>query len=169
MIAPSIEPAGVAPAITGVESGSAAPLIGRPPGVELHVLLIVEPPRGLAGDTLPVTLPLLAADAANMLVPAMLPMVDIAAGVDGVPWPADEEQVTTVPGVVGSSARGTGASVVSGTPGWVSAENGPGPVSGDDTMVPGVVDSPIAVVPMVDTCATQGPPNSSSATVRARE
>jgi hypothetical protein len=63
------------------------------------------------------------------------------------------EQVTTVPGTVGSDAKGTGAKVVSGVPGWIVAENGLGPVSGDVTTVPGVDESPMAVVPMVETCA----------------
>jgi hypothetical protein len=58
-----------------------------------------------------------------------------------------------VPGAVGSEASGTGANVVSGTPGWVVAENGLGPLSGEVTMVPGVDESPMAVVPMVETCA----------------
>jgi hypothetical protein len=62
-------------------------------------------------------------------------------------------QVTTVPGVVGSEASGTGASVVSEAPGWVIAENGLGPLSGEVTIVPGVDGRPMAVVPMVETCA----------------
>jgi hypothetical protein len=75
------------------------------------------------------------------------------AGGPGVICPVGVEQVTTVPGVVGSEASGTGANVVSGTPGWVIAENGLGPLSGEVTIVPGVDESPMAVVPMVDTCA----------------
>ena len=62
-------------------------------------------------------------------------------------------QVTTVPGVVGSEASGTGASVVSGAPGWVAAENGLRPLSGELTIVPGVDGRPMAVLPMVETCA----------------
>jgi hypothetical protein len=67
--------------------------------------------------------------------------------------PVGVEQVTTVPGVVGSEASGSGANVVSGAPGCVIAENGLGPLSGEVTIVPGVDDSPMAVVPMVETCA----------------
>ncbi len=67
--------------------------------------------------------------------------------------PAGVAQVTTVPGVDGSDVRGTGASVVSGAPGWVIAENGLGPLSGEESIVPGVDDRPMAVVPMVETCA----------------
>jgi hypothetical protein len=65
------------------------------------------------------------------------------------------EQVTTVPGVVGSEASGTGASVVSAAPGWVVAENGLGPLSAEVTIAPGVDGSPIAVLPMVEICARQ--------------
>jgi hypothetical protein len=75
------------------------------------------------------------------------------AGVPGVICPVGVEQVTTVPGVVGSAASGTGASVVSGVPGWVVAENGLGPLSGEVTIAPGVDGRPMAVVPMVETCA----------------
>jgi hypothetical protein len=75
------------------------------------------------------------------------------AGVPGAICPVGVEQVTTVPGVVGSEASGTGAKVVSGAPGWVVAENGLGPLSGDVTIAPGVDGSPMAVLPMVETCA----------------
>ena len=75
------------------------------------------------------------------------------AGVPGAICPVGVEQVTTVPGIVGSEASGTGASVVSAVPGWVVAENGLGPVRGDDTIAPGVDGRPIAVLPMVETCA----------------
>ena len=71
----------------------------------------------------------------------------------GAICPVGVEQVTTVPGIVGSEASGTGASVVSGAPGWVAAENGLGPLSGEVTIVPGVDERPMAVVPMVETCA----------------
>jgi hypothetical protein len=76
------------------------------------------------------------------------------AGVPGVICPVGVEQVRTVPGMVGSEASGSGASVVSGAPGWVVAEKGLGPLSGDVTIAPGVDESPMAVVPMVETCAT---------------
>jgi hypothetical protein len=75
-------------------------------------------------------------------------------------------QVTTVPGVVGSEVSGTGASVVSGASGWIVAENGLGPLSGEISIVPGVDESPIAVVPMVETCArlASHPPSRATAT-----
>jgi hypothetical protein len=74
-------------------------------------------------------------------------------GVPGAICPVGAAQVTTVPGVVGSEASGTGASVVSGEFGWVVAENGLGPLRGDVTIVAGAVGSPMAVLPMVETCA----------------
>jgi len=76
-------------------------------------------------------------------------------GVPGVIWPVGVEQVTTVPGVVGSEASGTGASVVTGVPSWVVAENGLGPLSGEVTIAAGVDERPMAVLPMVETCARQ--------------
>jgi hypothetical protein len=91
------------------------------------------------------------------------------AGVPGEICPVGVEQVTTVPGVVGSEASGTGASVVSGAPGCVVAENGLGPKSGEVTMVPGVDGRPMAVVPMVETCARPAwAPNSSITIVNSK-
>ena len=227
--------------ICGVESGKAAPLVGGPPGVELHT--VVEGlPSGDIGDMVPVVLPTIdvgmvpnevagitvvdeivvvdgvgtgvavmegrggpgiaggggagtvepgivdkndvagvaesarvgmavlpvvdveevvgVADivgAADVGVPVVPPVADMevtdTTGVPGVICPVGVEQVTTVPGVVGSEASGTGANVVTGVPGCVVAENGLGPLSGDVTIVPGVDERPMAVVPMVETCA----------------
>jgi hypothetical protein len=90
------------------------------------------------------------------------------AGVPGVICPVGVEQVTTVPGVVGSEANGTGASVVPGVPGWTAAENGLGPLSGDETIAPGIDGIPMAVVPMVETCARLAlQPNSRAAAVNS--
>jgi hypothetical protein len=73
-------------------------------------------------------------------------------------------QVRTVPGVIG-----TGASVVSAASGWVVVENGLGPVSGEDSTVPGVDGRPMAVLPMVETCARQAwAPNSRVAVVNSK-
>jgi hypothetical protein len=88
-------------------------------------------------------------------------------GVPGVICPAGVEQVTTVPGIVGSEANGTGVNVVSGIPGWVVVENGLGPLSGEVTIVPGVDESPMAVVPMVETCVRPAlQPNSRAAVMK---
>jgi hypothetical protein len=103
-------------------------------------------PKGVAGVT-----------AADDIVPAVPGVGDGevigAAGVPGSICPVGMAQVTTVPGIVGSEASGTGANVVSGSPGWVIVENGLGPPSGEVTIAPGVDESPIAVVPMVATWA----------------
>jgi hypothetical protein len=92
---------------------------------------------------------------ADGIVPVVPPSADMdvtgTTGVPGAICPVGVEQVTTVPGVVGSEASGTGANVVSGVPAWVATENGLGPLSGDVTIVPGVDESPMAVVPMVET------------------
>ncbi len=91
------------------------------------------------------------------------------AGVPGVICPVGVEQVTTVPGIAGSEASGTGANVVSGAPGWVVAENGLGPLSGEVTIAPGVDESPMAVVPMVETCARLAlDPNKRTAAVNSK-
>jgi hypothetical protein len=265
LVAPSwvtsgwIVPGGGVAGIAGVESGKAAPLVGGPPGVELHTV-VDELPTGDSGDMVPVVLPaigvgmvpnavddivaiddIVAADdvvVVDGVIVAVVPMdgetvfgivdgvgaavaavegggaaiaddvtgtvepgksdindeagcadsksgavvvdaeavtagiagaadvgvpaaptadegVTDTAGVPGVIWPVGVEQVTTVPGVVGSEASGTGANVVTGVPGCVVAENGPGPLSGDVTIAPGVDESPMAVLPMVETCARQ--------------
>jgi hypothetical protein len=90
------------------------------------------------------------------------PMAADAAGVgvavtlitEGERATAVAEQLKLVPGMVGSVASGGEASVVAGAPGTVDGENrltnGPGPLSGDETMAPGVVGIAICVVPMVD-------------------
>jgi hypothetical protein len=262
---------------SGIESGKAAPLVGGPPGVELHTVVDALP-SGDTGDMVPVALPTIGAGmvpnglagisavddivvvddvviavlpamdveivpgsvdgvgtsaavmegggsagiagggGAGMVVPGIVdrndeagcadsvsidavvltvvdevagtadivgaaaiggivPIVTLVADMDvtgtaGVPGaicPVGVAQVTTVPGVVGSEASGTGASVVSGVPGWVVVENGLGPLSGDVTIVPGVDARPMAVVPMVETCARQAPqPNSRIAVVNSK-
>jgi len=262
---------------SGIESGKAAPLVGGPPGVELHTVVDALP-SGDTGDMVPVVLPTIGAGmvpnglagisavddivvvddvviavlpamdveivpgsvdgvgtsaavmegggsagiagggGAGMVVPGIVdrndeagcadsvsidavvlsvvdevagtvdivgaaaiggivPIVTLVADMDvtgtaGVPGaicPVGVAQVTTVPGVVGSEASGTGASVVSGVPGWVDVENGLGPLSGDVTIVPGVDARPMAVVPMVETCARQAPqPNSRRAVVNSK-
>ena len=107
------------------------------------------------------------------LVPVAPPTADMevtgTAGVPGAICPVGIAQVTTVPGVVGSEASGTGASVVSGVPGWVVAENGLGPLSGDVTIAPGVDARPMAVVPMVEICARLAlQPNSSAGATNSK-
>jgi hypothetical protein len=107
------------------------------------------------------------------VVTAPPPVADMAiTDTDGVPGaicPVGAAQVTTVPGVVGSEAIGTGASVVPGEFGWVVDENGLGPLSGDVTIVAGIDGSPMAVVPMVETCAVAAlQPASKTAAVNSK-
>lgn len=257
-----IAPGGGLAGISGVDSGRAAPLVGGPPGVELHTA-VAAPPTGDGGDVVPVVLPmidvgmvpngvddtaevdrgiavvppamldaadgvgavgtvmeggagaggvggggagtvelgksvmndvagtvrkgavpLVVVDAAELagavgaaatvgIVPVVPPMADMevtgTAGVPGAICPVGMEQVTTVPGVVGSEASGTGASVVPGAPGWVAAENGLGPLSAEVTIAPGVDGRPIAVVPILATWARQaGLPSSSMLVVNSK-
>ncbi|HEY0910371.1 MAG TPA: hypothetical protein VGD75_09075, partial [Bradyrhizobium sp.] len=240
--------------MSGVESGKAAPLVGGPPGVELHTV-VEEMPSGTVGEMFPVVVPTIGVgivpntavgaiavgdiDGANAVIAAVVlgmdvdrvlmtvdgagtgtaviegdgsggsaggcgagtvepgksvmnevagcadsvrngvaapPAVDVeevadiagvvgaadiggsapvvpavdekeltgTAGVPGVICPAGAAHVTTVLGIVGSEASGTGANVVSGA-GWVDAENGLGPLSGEDWIAPGVDGRPIAV------------------------
>jgi hypothetical protein len=76
---------------------------------------------------------------------------------DGDTATTSGEQLTLVPGSVGFCANGEEASVVAGAPGTVKGENrltnGLGPLSGDETIAPGVVGTPNSVVPTVDICA----------------
>jgi hypothetical protein len=169
-------PSGGLVGICDVESGKAAPLVGGPPGIVLHTV-VDETPSGVIRDIVPVVLPTsgmemvrnglagvvapgdVGAAETEGNVPVVVPDADMEVDVEvtctakvaGAICPVGVAQVTTVPGVVGSEASGTDASVVSGTPGWIAAENGLGPLSGEDSMVPGVDESPMAVVPMVET------------------
>jgi hypothetical protein len=111
-------------------------------------------PNDTAGVIVDVETGLSTVDDVDPIVePVVVMEVTGTARVPGVICPVGVEQVTTVPGIVGSEASGTGANVVSGAPGWVVAENGLGPYSGEVTIVAGVDESPMAVVPMVETCA----------------
>lgn len=78
-----------------------------------------------------VSVGVVAAAGVEGVVPNAPPVADMAitgtGGVPGAICPVGVAQVTTVPGVVGSEASGTGASVVPGEFGWVVAENGLGP------------------------------------------
>jgi hypothetical protein len=113
------------------------------------------------------------AAAADGIVPIVPPRADIevtgTAGVPGAICPVGVAQVTTVPGVAGSEAIGTGASVVSGVPDWVVDENGLGPLSADVTIAPGVDERPMAVVPIVETWARlASQPHSRATTVNSK-
>jgi hypothetical protein len=188
VIADRIVPGGVSFGISGVDSGKTVPVIGGPPGSELHTA-VGWLPTGGAGATVPVELTPIGVRmvpngvAGIIVVDAGIVAAEVGVVVAVAPPIADMEvigtaglpdticgigvpQLTNVPGVAGLEANGTGANVVTGVPDWVVAENGPGPVSGDVTITPGVVGAPMAVVPMVETCARLAlQPNSKAAAV----
>lgn len=125
--------------------------------------MVTGMPAGRVGDGLVL---LVEAAGPNMLPIAPMALVAAAVLVVAVTLATDGEsstsvgaQLTVVPGSVGSCASGGEARVVAGAPGTVEAEkrlvNGLGPVSGEDTMAPGVVGTAMAVVPMVETWARQ--------------
>jgi hypothetical protein len=200
VISGSTVPGGGLDGMSGVVRDRAAPFVGGPPGMELH--MVVEGlPGCVAGDMVPVVLTMtgtgmaVAVSAVDGIIVAVLTAPDADAvfgsadidgietvvpptantelagtvGIPGAITPIGVEQVTTVPGIVGSEASGTGANVVSGTPVRVVDEYGLGPLSGEVTIVPGVDERPMAVVPMVETWARLAlQPNSRAAVVDSR-
>jgi len=132
--------------ISGVASDRAAPFVGGPPGMELHTV-VEELPSCAVGVMVPVVLTTtgtgmaVAVTVIDGITVAVLPATDTVfgnadvdgiepvvpptasmevagtAGIPGAITPIGVEQVTTVPGMVGSEASGTGANVVSATPG----------------------------------------------------
>lgn len=156
-------------ATCGIDSGRDAALVTCPPGVELHAA-VAPVPAGAAAEIVPMELlfcPVTGRIGAAM--PEVGRPVGDTTGVGGTGVSDDDggAQTTTVPGVVGSDASGTGASVVSGAPDTVVAENGPGPLSGEITIAPGTVGRSIAVLPVVATCASPGELPSSRAITAA--
>lgn len=138
--------------ISGVVSGNDEGSLGLVFPFRIQLLEFSGLPTGMVGAAVPVALPRFVVE----IVPKAAADVAALGAVVGA-------QLITVPGVVGSDASGTGARLVSAAPGSVAAENGLGPLSGEETIVPGVVGSPIDVVPMVETCArTASQPNSDS-------
>lgn len=90
--------------ICSVESGNAAPLVGGPPGTELHTVVAV-PPTGGIGDVVPVVLP--------MIDVGMVPKaVDDIVVIDGViavePTAMDAETVLGGVDTVGTVMEGGG-------------------------------------------------------------
>jgi hypothetical protein len=151
--APVVLPVTVPTMVTGMAAGKVS---DRP-------VLVV----GAAGPDMLVMVPkalIAAVGLAETLV-----FVEVTLATDGESSTSVGAQFTLVPGSVGSCARGGEVRVVAGAPGTVAAENklvnGLGPASGDDTIAPGVVGIPMAVVPVVETCARQLVPLSSSTAV----
>jgi hypothetical protein len=138
-----------------IESGRDAALVTCPPGVALHAT-VAPVPAGAAAEIVPMELPFCPVTGRiGAAMPGGERPVGDTVGVAGTGAGDDEggAQTTTVPGVVGSDTSGTGANVVSGAPGTVVAENGPGLLSGEITIAPGTVGRSIAVLPVVATCA----------------
>ena len=117
LVAPSwliscwIVPGGGFAGIAGVESGKAAPLVGGPPGVELHTV-VDELPTGDTGDMVPVVLPTIGVGMVPNGVDDIVAIDDIVV-VDGVivaVLPAMDGE--TVPGMV--DGVGTGVAVLEG-------------------------------------------------------
>ena len=143
---PVVLPVTVPTMVTGMAAGNAGD----------RLVMVV----GVAGPNMPVMVPIALIAAVGLA--ETLVLVEVTLSTDGESSTSVGAQFTLVPGSVGSCASGGEASVVAGAPGMVAAEkrlvNGLGPVSGDDTIAPGVVGIPMAVVPMVETCARQLPP-----------
>lgn len=159
LIATGIVPGGGPACTCGIESGKLAALATAPPGVELHAT-VAPVPDGAAAEIVPIELPFCPMSGMiGATLPAVGDPVLDAVGIVGIDVGdiGDVDggaQTTTVPGVVGSEASGTGASVVSGAPCTVVAENGPGLLSGEVTIAPGTVGRLIAVLPVVATWAS---------------
>jgi hypothetical protein len=102
-----IVPGGGLAAICGVESGSAAPLVGGPPGVELHTTVDALPSWD-TGNRLPVVLPTLGV--------AMVPSgaVDVIMVDDVIMAVLPAMDVATVPGTGAVDGAGTGMAVMEG-------------------------------------------------------
>src|SRR6267142_2158223 len=85
--------------ISGVESGKAAPLVGGPPGVELHTVVNALP-SGDSGDMVPVVLPTIGVGMVPNAVAGIIAVddIDVVDGViiAGLPGMA----VETVPGTI---------------------------------------------------------------------
>lgn len=89
-------------AICCVESGKAAPLVGGPPGMELHTV-VGEPPTGDTGDMVPVVLTTIGEGMVPSGVDGIVVVDDvIVAVVPGM-------YVEIVPGTIGGTGTGTDA------------------------------------------------------------
>ena len=89
---------------SGVDSGRAAPLVGGPPGVELHTM-VDAPPTGGADGMVPVVLP---TNGVGM-VPKARDVAVVDAGIAGVPPIMDvETALDIVDGGGGAGVAGSG-------------------------------------------------------------
>ena len=97
--------------ISGVESGKAAPLVGGPPGVELHTV-VDELPSGDSGDMPPVVLPTIVVGMVPNGLAGIIAVPRVVAVDDGIVALAPALDVRTVLGPVDSI--GTDGAVIGG-------------------------------------------------------
>jgi hypothetical protein len=119
--------------ICGVDSGKAAPLVGEPPGAELHTV-VNELPTGDTGDMVPVVLPTIGVAMVPNGVAGIIAAGDIVA-VDDVIVVAvlPAVDVETMLGTVDGAGTGVAAMVGGGGAGMAG-----GGAAG--TVEPGIVD-----------------------------
>jgi hypothetical protein len=126
----SMVPSGGLAGICGVDSGKAAPLVGGPPGVELHT--VVEGlPSGDTGDRVPVVLATIGVGMVPSGVPDIIAVDDgvVADGVIMAVLPATNVELDAV------NADGTDAAVIDGCGSTGTAGGG-----GAGTFEPGITD-----------------------------
>ena len=117
---------------SGIESGKAAPLVGGPPGVELHTVVDALP-SGDTGDMVPVVLPTIGAGMVPNGLAGISAVDDIVVVDDVVIAVLPAMDVEIVPGSV--DGVGTSAAVMEG--GGSAGIAGGG---GAGMVVPGIVD-----------------------------
>jgi hypothetical protein len=95
--------------ISGVERGNDAPLVGGPPGVELHTV-VDELPSGGTADMVPVALPTTGVGIVPNGVTGVMAVDDIVmvdgAGIDVASVPGTVDGTGTGTGVIEGSGRG---------------------------------------------------------------
>src|SRR4051812_41602271 len=97
--------------MSGVESGKAAPLVGGPPGVELHTV-VDELPSGDTGDVVPVALPRIGEGMVPSGVAGIIASDDIVVVDDIVVAVLPGTDVETV--LIGIDGAGTGTGAMEG-------------------------------------------------------
>jgi hypothetical protein len=138
--------------MSGVESGKAAPLVGGPPGTELHTV-VEELPSGAAGETFPVVVTAIGAGMVPNDAPGVIAVGDIAVVEDVTAAVAPGMDVEAVLGTVDDV--GAGIAVMEGD-GRAGTAGGCGagivvPGKSDMNDVPGCADSVsigVAVLPV---------------------
>jgi hypothetical protein len=126
-------PGGGLAGISGVESGNAAPLVGGPPGAELHTT-VEGTPSGAVGETVPVVVATIDVGMVpNAAAPGISAFGDIVVG--GAP--AGVKVLSTVGVDGGGIAVGVAAGEFAGS---VSAGAARANVGGTGIVVPGTVD-----------------------------